>query len=93
MPTDSGGREVVVETLSEPDHAAVRRMLVDLALVEQDSYDHPRQTRAQVEAGMPPVRAHFSGENHLIVVRDEPDGDPVGVCWCVLFDPGTGLEG
>src|SRR6202040_1559150 len=33
----------------------------------------------------------FTGENHLVVARDA-SGDAVGVCWVVLFDPGTGLE-
>ena len=23
----------------------------------------------------------------------DPDGRVIGICWCVLFDPGTGLEG
>jgi GNAT superfamily N-acetyltransferase len=82
-----------VERLHEDDVPAVRRMLVELALAEQERYDHPRQTREQITAGLPPLRPHFTGENHILVAREAGSGDPVGVCWCVLFDPGTGLEG
>jgi ribosomal protein S18 acetylase RimI-like enzyme len=74
------------------DDAGVRALLVELALEEQDRYQHPRQTRQAIEAGMPPLQAGFAGENHILVARDE-DGAPLGLCWCVLFDPGTGLEG
>jgi ribosomal protein S18 acetylase RimI-like enzyme len=81
-----------VETLDDQDDAGVRSLLVDLAMEEQDKYDHPRQSRAQAEAGMPPLRSSFVGENRVLVARDG-SGRAVGVCWCVLFDPGTGLEG
>jgi ribosomal protein S18 acetylase RimI-like enzyme len=86
------GDGIRIETLADPDDAGVRALLVDLALDEQDKYDHPRQTRQQVEQGMPPLRGSFLGENRLFVARDA-GGEAVGVCWCVLFDPGTGLEG
>jgi len=33
----------------------------------------------------------FQGENVILAVR-VPEG-LAGFCWCVLFDPGTGLEG
>jgi len=65
----------------------------ELELEEQDKYDHPRQSRAQVAAGMPPIRAAFTGENHLLVARQAAESEALGMCWCVLFDPGTGLEG
>ena len=83
---------LVVEELADPGDGRVRQMLVDLALEEQERYDHPRQSRSQIDAGMPPVGASFTGENHLFVARDGA-GAIVAVCWCVLFDPGTGLEG
>lgn len=67
-------------------------MLTDLALDEQDRYDHPRRTEAEVAQTTALPRPHFTGENHLLVARDE-DGAATGLCWCVLFDPGTGLEG
>jgi ribosomal protein S18 acetylase RimI-like enzyme len=81
-----------IETLAEADDPGVRTLLVDLALEEQDKYNHPRQSREQVERGMPPPRGDFTGENHVFVARDAA-GEALAVCWCVLFDPGTGLEG
>lgn len=84
--------DLVIEELADPDDARVREMLVALTLEEQDRYDHPRQSREQVEHGMPPLRATFTGENRLFAARDDA-GRIVGICWCVLFDPGTGLEG
>jgi ribosomal protein S18 acetylase RimI-like enzyme len=83
---------VRIERLADPDDPDVRRLLVDLAEVEQGHYDHPRQSRGQIDVSLPPVSATFSGENHLLVARD-PSNRVAGICWCVLFDPGTGLEG
>ncbi len=65
-------------------------MLVDLTHAEQDHFDHPRETRDEVERRLR-VAPTFTGENHLLVARDGL-GHAVGVCWVVLFDPGTGLE-
>ncbi len=65
-------------------------MLVELTLAEQVHYDHPREGRREVERRLR-VPPGFMGENHLLVARD-PAGHAVGVCWVVLFDPGTGLE-
>jgi len=84
--------DIRIDVLDDSGDAGVRSMLVDLALEEQERYDHPRQTREQVEHGMPPLRGSFTGENRIFVARDA-GGRTVGVCWCVLFDPGTGLEG
>ncbi|HET9052496.1 MAG TPA: GNAT family N-acetyltransferase [Candidatus Dormibacteraeota bacterium] len=84
--------DLVVEPLDDAGDERVRALLVDFELEQQEQYDHPRRTRAEVDAGMPPVRGTFTGENHLFVARTR-DGVAVGVCWCVLFDPGTGLEG
>ena len=82
---------IVIERLAGDD-AAVRGLLVDLELEEQGRWDHPERPRAEIEATQPPLRPTFAGENHILVARD-PDGSPLGLCWCVLFDPGTGLEG
>lgn len=87
------GDRIRIETLAVEDDAGVRGLLVDLALEEQDKYDHPRQSRQQIEQGMPPLRGSFVGENRIFVAREGESGEAVGVCWCVLFDPGTGLEG
>jgi ribosomal protein S18 acetylase RimI-like enzyme len=83
---------ISIELLGDTGDAGVRALLVELTLEEQDRYDHPRQTRAQIERGMPPLRTTFTGENHVFVARNG-DGATLGMCWCVLFDPGTGLEG
>ncbi len=60
-------------------------------LAEQPHYDHPQLTEQEIEhdvANTPSAR--FSGENVILAARV---GDKVvGLCWCVLFNPGTGLE-
>ncbi len=81
-----------IERLAVVEDAEVRAMLAELTLGEQDHYDHPRQTAAEVSLGTSLPAPHFTGENHLLVARD-PDGEATGLCWCVLFDPGSGLEG
>jgi len=82
-----------IEALGDADPGDVRALLVDLALEEQDKYQHPRQSREQIEQGMPPLQSSFTGENHVFIAREREGDAPVAVCWCVLFDPGTGLEG
>jgi ribosomal protein S18 acetylase RimI-like enzyme len=81
--------EIRIEEMSGHD-AEVAAMLVDLTLAEQVHFDHPRESRDEVQRRLR-VAPTFSGENHLLVARD-PAGHAVGVCWVVLFDPGTGLE-
>ncbi len=81
--------EIRIEEMSGQD-AEVAEMLIDLTLAEQDHYDHPRETRDEVERRLR-VAPTFTGENHLMVARDGR-GHAIGVCWVVLFDPGTGLE-
>jgi ribosomal protein S18 acetylase RimI-like enzyme len=82
-----------VDRITEADAGAVRTLLVELALEEQERYDHPRQSRSQVEAGTHAPGPTFLGENHLYVARGRAGGEALGVCWVVLYDPGTGLEG
>ena len=81
-----------IERLADLADLQVRALIGDLTEAEQDFYTHPRQSREQIDAAMPPLTATFVGENHVLVARDEQN-DVIGVCWCVLFDPGTGLEG
>ncbi len=81
--------EVRVEELAGNDPDVVA-MLVDLTLDEQEHYDHPPESRDQVERRLH-VAPRFTGENHVLVAR-RPDGEALGVCWVVIFDPGTGLE-
>ena len=60
-------------------------------LEEQGHYDHPQLSREEIEretaSGPEPS---FSGENIIFAARAA--GRVVGLCWCVLFNPGTGLE-
>lgn len=81
--------EIRIEEMSGQD-AEVAEMLVELTLAEQVHYDHPRESRDEVDRRLR-VAPGFTGENHLLVARDA-SGHAVGVCWVVLFDPGTGLE-
>jgi ribosomal protein S18 acetylase RimI-like enzyme len=66
-------------------------LLRELMLAEQRHYDHPQLTEKEIEhdvANAPAAR--FSGENVILAARAE--GKVVGLCWCVFFNPGTGLE-
>ena len=78
--------------LSPDEHDLVRPLLLELYEYEQPFYaDHPQLTRAELEQSVGGVPARFAGENVVLAVRS---GDGLaGFCWCVLFDPGTGLEG
>jgi ribosomal protein S18 acetylase RimI-like enzyme len=81
-----------IELLDRHDDAGVRRLLVDLGLEEQQAYDHPRESEVEIGHRTAAISPTFLGENVVFVARGDQDR-PVGVCWCVLFDPGTGLEG
>ncbi len=87
-----GGMPAAVHVAREDGDAAdVRRMLVELTLDEQEHYEHPRESRAELEVRLRPGEG-FRGENHVLVARDL-GGTALGICWVVLFDPGNGLEG
>jgi GNAT superfamily N-acetyltransferase len=79
-----------IEILEEHEDAEVRAMLVDLAIGEQKHFDHPIESPEQLTERLRPS-PHFTGDNHILVARTA-DGRAVGLCWIVLFDPGTGLE-
>lgn len=87
MPVVAGEIRIEEQAGEDPEVAA---MLVDLTLDEQEHFAHPRETRGEVERRLR-VAPTFTGENRLLVARDR-GGHAVGVCWVVLFDPGTGLE-
>jgi ribosomal protein S18 acetylase RimI-like enzyme len=60
-------------------------------LAEQSHYDHPQLTEDEIAhdvANAPSAR--FAGENVILAARIADQ--VVGLCWCVLFNPGTGLE-
>jgi ribosomal protein S18 acetylase RimI-like enzyme len=82
-----------VELLSPEDYGLVGDLLVELHLSEQPHYpDHPQLSRGDLETGLTRVPLRFEGENVIFAVRDQ-GGGLAGFCWCVLFDPGSGLEG
>lgn len=84
--------KLTVEQLEEAEYAQVRPLLVDLYETEQPHYaDHPQLSRAELERFVTGIPNAFVGENVVLGVREE--GELVAFCWCVLFDPGTGLEG
>jgi len=83
--------DVEITELVDEAEPAILDMLTDLAVAEQERYDHPRESPDEIRARVRPAR-RFTGENHLLIARDGA-GSPLGLCWVVLFDPGTGLEG
>lgn len=84
--------ELVVEQLDASEHGLVRPLLLQLYLSEQPHFaDHPQLSEGEMADAIEPIESRFTGENVILAVRD---GDQLaGFCWCVLFDPGTGLEG
>ncbi len=81
-----------VEVLPDDQLEAVRPLLLDLLVEDQRHYRHGTAAREDIDHDLlGAIRPGFEGENILLVVRDE--GEPVALCWCVIFDPGTGREG
>lgn len=91
-PLTSHDPDITVGERAPGDDPEVAALLVDLALDEQDRYDHPRRTRRQIESATAEIPARFQGENVVLVAR-ERSGGVVGFAWCTLHDPGNGLEG
>ena len=73
------------------DAASVRALFIELELEDQGNYDTPERTRSEIERRTGEPAPTFQGENCIFVAKDS--GDVVGICWCVIYDPGTGLEG
>jgi len=85
-------RRTRIEVLDRSEDPDVHRLLVELGLEEQQRYGHPPETREEIDARTVPLAPHFRGDSVVFVARDGT-GHAVGLCWCVLFDPGNGLEG
>ena len=83
---------ITIAPLTDPGDGEVKDLLVELALDEEAAYDHPQHSREAIAATTGPIQPRFTGENHVFVARDQKNR-ALGVIWCVLFDPGTGLEG
>jgi ribosomal protein S18 acetylase RimI-like enzyme len=82
---------MVIEVLPESELGAIRPLLVDLLHGEQDHTTQSPMTKDQLLRWLPATRSSFVGQNHIFAARE--DGRILGFCWCLLFDPGTGLEG
>lgn len=82
---------MVIENLAEAELGEIRPLLVDLLQGEQEEAGGGGLSREQLERWLPVTRASFRGQNHIFAAKQ--DGQIVGFCWCLLFDPGTGLEG
>jgi ribosomal protein S18 acetylase RimI-like enzyme len=81
-----------VERLDPKEHDLVRPLLLELYEYEQPFFsEHPQLSHAELEQTVQRVPPTFKGENVILAVRAETG--LAGFCWCVLFDPGTGLEG
>ena len=81
-----------IEILQAEALEEARPLLLDLMVEDQRHYQHDRHDRADLDSGLlGPLSPGFSGENVILAIRDE--GRMIALCWCVIFDPGTGLEG
>ena len=81
---------VEIAALAESVLDSIRPLLIEL--LAQDAAPTPTLgLRHRLDATLPRTRATFVGENHVFAARSS--GSVLGFCWCVLFDPGTGLEG
>jgi GNAT superfamily N-acetyltransferase len=81
-----------IEILAADGLEEARPLLLDLMVEDQRHYQHDRHDRADIDGGLlGALRPGFSGENVILAIREE--GRIVALCWCVIFDPGTGLEG
>jgi len=87
---ETSDNSLQISELEDASDANVRDLLIDLALDEQRHYDHPQESREEVARRLS-TQPTFTGENHIFVARAVKN-HALGLCWVVLFDPGTGLE-
>jgi ribosomal protein S18 acetylase RimI-like enzyme len=81
-----------IEVLSPAQLEDVRPLLLDLLVEDQGHYGARTSGRDEIERGLlGPIRPQFPGENVILAIRER--GEVVALCWCVIFDPGTGREG
>jgi ribosomal protein S18 acetylase RimI-like enzyme len=84
--------DLPIEVLAEAELEKVRPLLLDLLFEDQEHYGARATAREHIGEGLVgPIRPAFEGENVILAVRD--NGEVVALCWCVIFDPGTGREG
>ena len=82
-----------VTRLAPERFSALAPLLTDLYESEQPHFpDQPQLSRDLLERqAARPIPVGFSGEN--VIFGAWGSQRLVGFCWCVLFDPGNGLEG
>jgi ribosomal protein S18 acetylase RimI-like enzyme len=84
--------ETPIEVLSEAELEQVRPLLLDLLVEDQDHYGPRTAERDQIDRDLlGPIQPGFAGENVILAIRE--GGEVVALCWCVIFNPGTGREG
>ncbi|MGB2939686.1 MAG: GNAT family N-acetyltransferase [Candidatus Dormiibacterota bacterium] len=84
--------EAPIEVLSKAELDEVRPLLLDLLVEDQDRYGPRTTPRELIDRDLlGRIASSFTGENVILAIRD--DAEVVALCWCVIFDPGTGLEG
>jgi GNAT superfamily N-acetyltransferase len=80
-----------IEILADDRLEEIRPLILDL-LVEDQGHYGSRLERSEIDRDLlGPLRADFAGENVILALRE--NGEVVALCWCVIFDPGTGREG
>ncbi len=82
---------LTIDVVPESQLEEIRPLLLDLLHSEQNSSAEVQVSRESLEQWLPATAASFQGRNHIYAAR--LNGRVVGFCWCVIFDPGTGLEG
>lgn len=83
--------DVEIAELKAAELPLVRPLLRELMLEEQRHFDHPQLSAEEIDRDIADApRSGFNGENIILAARAA--GKVIGLCWCVLFNPGTGLE-
>jgi ribosomal protein S18 acetylase RimI-like enzyme len=89
---DPGGSpDLEIRLLEAHELPSIRPLLLDLLAAEASPEEPSAPARAALDVTLPTTAASFLGENHVFAAL--ADGSLAGFCWCVIFDPGTGLEG
>jgi ribosomal protein S18 acetylase RimI-like enzyme len=81
-----------IEVLAADALDQIRPMMLDLLVEDQSRYSHRLMTREEIDRDLlGAIEPRFEGEN--VILAHRVDGEIAGLCWCVVFDPGTGREG
>ncbi|MHB8572085.1 MAG: GNAT family N-acetyltransferase [Candidatus Dormibacteria bacterium] len=84
--------EPEIDRLPPARFGEVAPLLARLLAGQQEQYDHPRQSHAELDReANRRIPERVSAEN--VIFGASSGGSLVGFCWCLLFDPGNGLEG